>query len=112
MMSSIVWNIQIEGADAFSRLQTQSLLNELGVKRGSFLSNINTRALAEQLLQNQKNLSWVGVRKHGMTLSVELEKGTFYEEKSQKISWRKIRVILPYQKIAYYIKSQWNKAHK
>ena len=84
MMSSIVWNIQIEGADAFSRLQTQSLLNELGVKRGSFLSNINTRALAEQLLQNQKNLSWVGVRKHGMTLSVELEKGTFYEEKKSE----------------------------
>ncbi len=81
MMSSMVWNIRIEGGDAASRLRTQSLMDEFGVKRGSFLSNINTKALAEQLLYSQKNLCWVGVRKQGMTLSVELEKGTFYEEK-------------------------------
>lgn len=81
LMSSMVWNIRIEGADAASRLKTQLLMNEFGVKRGSFLSNINTKALAEQLLRDQKNLSWVGVRKYGMTLRVELETGTFYEEK-------------------------------
>lgn len=82
MMSSMVWSIRIEGGDAADRLRTQLLMQEFGVKRGSLLSNINTKALAEQLLLHQKNLSWVGVQKRGMTLSVQLEEGTFYEEKT------------------------------
>lgn len=81
MTTSMVWDIRIEGGDAASRYRTQCLMNEYGVKRGSLLSNINSRVLAEQLLLPQKNLSWVGVRKRGMTLQVELEKGTFYEER-------------------------------
>lgn len=81
LLSSMVWSINIEGADAASRLRTQNLLNELGIKRGMFISNVNAKALSQELLMKQRELSWVGVRKRGMTLSIELEKGTFYEEK-------------------------------
>ena len=79
-LSSMVWSIKIDGGDAQARLKTQALMDDYGVKRGSLLSNISAKALAEQLLINQKNLSWVGVRKRGMTLSVQLEKGSYYEE--------------------------------
>ena len=80
IMSSMVWNIRIEGADPSARLTTQALMDSFGVKRGTLLSNISTKALAEQLLLNQKNLSWVGVKKRGLTLNVQLKTGTFYEE--------------------------------
>lgn len=82
--SSMVWNITIEGADALSRQNTKVLVASLGVKRGSFMSNVNSRALAEQLLSKQSNLCWVGVKKRGMTLCIEIEEGTYYESKTSE----------------------------
>ena len=82
--SSMVWNITIEGADAVSRQNTKALVASLGVKRGTFMSNINSRALAEQLLSKQSNLCWVGVKKRGMTLCIEIEEGTYYESKTSE----------------------------
>ncbi len=84
IISSMVWNITVEGADAASRQNTQVLVESLGVKRGTFMSNINSRALAEQLLSKQSNLCWVGVKKRGMTLCIEIEEGTYYESKSDE----------------------------
>lgn len=85
LLSSMVWRIDIEGADAASRVRTEQILDDLGVKRGMFISNINAKVLSQELLTEQRNLSWVGVRKRGMTLTIELEKGTFYEEKQSDI---------------------------
>lgn len=82
--SSMVWNITVEGADAVSRQKTQVLVESLGVKRGTFMSNVNSRALAEQLLSKQSNLCWVGVKKKGMTLCIEIEEGTYYESKNDE----------------------------
>ena len=88
VVSSMVWNITIEGADALSRQNTQTLVASFGVKRGTFMSNINSRALAEQLLSKQSNLCWVGVKKKGMTLCIEIEEGTYYEsQKSEDIPY-------------------------
>ena len=80
LLSSMVWRIDVGGADAASRIRTRRLLDELGIKKGMLSSNINARSLSQELLNRQSGLSWVGVKKHGMTLSIELEKGTFYTE--------------------------------
>ena len=85
-MTSIVWNVQIEGANPYLRLKTEHFIEDIGIKRGSLLSNINTRALAEQILRSQENLSWVGVKKRGMTIEIQLEAGTYYEEKGDDIA--------------------------
>lgn len=82
LISSTLWNITVEGADYGAQQNTLKLVSELGIKRGMFMSNINSRALAEELLSNQNNLCWVGVKKRGMTLHIEIAEGTYYE--SQK----------------------------
>ena len=46
-----------------------------------FMSNVNSRALAEQLLLGQKNLCWVGVKKKGTKLCIEIVEGVHYESK-------------------------------
>jgi len=84
VVSSMVWNVTIEGADAISRQNTKALVASLGIKRGMFMSNINSRALAEQLLVKQDNLCWVGVKKKGMTLCIEIEEGTHYESQQKE----------------------------
>lgn len=80
-MSSLVWNISVEGADPLSVRNTQVLASELGIRKGMFMSNVNSRALAEQLLLGQKNLCWVGVKKKGTKLCIEIVEGVHYESK-------------------------------
>lgn len=87
LATSTVWEINVCGADEFSRQNTLKLVSDLGVKRGMFMSNIHARALAEELLVKQDNLCWVGVKKKGMTLSIEIVQGVHYEsKKSDQVS--------------------------
>ena len=87
LATSTVWDINVYGADEISRQNTLKLVSDLGIKKGMFMSNIHARALAEQLLLKQDNLSWVGVKKKGMTLSVEIVEGVHYEsKKSDQVS--------------------------
>lgn len=79
ILNSMTWHIQIDGATPAIRLQTNQFMREIGIKRGSLLSDINTKALAEQILKSNNELCWVGVKKHGMQLIIELETGTFYK---------------------------------
>lgn len=81
LMSSMVWNITIEGADPASQQKTRMIASELGIKRGMFMTNINARVLADRLLSKQNNLCWVGVKKQGTTLCIQIAEGTYYESK-------------------------------
>ncbi len=84
LLSSVVWRIDIEGADAALRVSTRALLGEMGIKRGMFMSDVNVKAVSSEILGKDKRLSWVGVRKHGTTLTVELDKASFYKEKESE----------------------------
>ena len=87
LATSTVWDINVYGADEISRQKTLNLLSDLGIKKGMFMSNVHSRALAEELLVKQDNLCWVGVKKKGMTLSVEIVEGVHYEsKKSDQVS--------------------------
>lgn len=81
LMSSLVWNVSVEGADPLSVRNTRVLASELGIRKGMFMSNVNSRALAEQLLLGQKNLCWVGVKKKGTKICIEIVEGVHYEGK-------------------------------
>ncbi len=80
-LNSCIWNITIQGGNAYSQKCVLELIDDMGIKKGSLISKINTRQVAEQLLINQKNLSWVGIKRHGTTLKVEIVHGTFFEGK-------------------------------
>lgn len=81
-LSSAVWEIKVVGADADSRQQTIRLIEDMGIKKGSLITHINAKELAEHLLMKQDNLSWVGVKKKGTTLKIEIIQAAFYEEKT------------------------------
>lgn len=80
-LNSIVWNISVEGADATTRQSISNIVEEIGIKKGTLMNEISVKKLADQLLLKQKNLSWVGIKKQGTTLKIELIKGAFFEEK-------------------------------
>ena len=42
LISSTLWNITVEGADYGAQQNTLKLVSELGIKRGMFMSNINS----------------------------------------------------------------------
>ena len=81
-LSSAVWEIKVVGADADSRQQIINLIDDMGIKKGSLITQINAKELAEHLLMKQDELSWVGVKKKGTTLKIEIIQAAFYEEKT------------------------------
>ena len=78
--NSVVWQIEITGSGAMEQATTRSLLSEVGIRPGSFFSSFDCNELAEELLNKQQDsLCWVGVRRKGTVLEIELATGTFYE---------------------------------
>ena len=81
--NSVIWQINITGGKAQDRVVTENMLIEGGVRPGGFLWGLDTQKLADSLLEAQADtLSWVGIRRVGNTLDVELASGTFYPEQS------------------------------
>ncbi len=81
---SVVWQVQITGAEASDQAVSRSLLMEMGVHPGSFFASFDTEKLAQSLLKAQEDtLSWVGVERIGTTLKIELASGTFYREEEE-----------------------------
>lgn len=78
--NSVVWTINITGGELDDRAVSQSILMDSGVHPGSFFAGLDTKALAQTLLQAQEDrLSWVGIERVGTTLNVQLATGAFYQ---------------------------------
>lgn len=78
-LSSLVWSVEIlpgEGVTQQNLLAAEKILWESGVRPGVFLQTVENRKVASDILQNQKDLSWVLVRRSGTKIYVELEGGT------------------------------------
>ncbi len=77
-LSSLVWSVEILPGDSVTQediLVAEKILQESGVRPGVFLQTVRKRAVASTILQSQKNLSWVLVRRQGTKIYVEMEGG-------------------------------------
>lgn len=82
-LNSLVWSVEVipgERATEADVLRTEHLLLQYGVRPGVLVDAVNKRQVAMELLQAQKDLCWVQVRRTGTKLYVEIERGMFYSD--------------------------------
>lgn len=67
-----IWKIEIVCEDRVIALEAAMQLDGMGVKQGSLINRINTKNISQEILLSDNRLSWVGVKKIGTTLKVEI----------------------------------------
>ena len=72
MLSSIVWFVQIHGAEQLDTALVNETLQEAGIRPGVWRSSIDSREIEKQLMLNLPQLAWAGVRLRGTLLEVTI----------------------------------------
>jgi len=67
---SRLWQVQVEGEDLLLNARTRMLLDELGIKPGIPIAQLDTRDLEQQLLTRLPNVRFVEVERVGPRLHV------------------------------------------
>ncbi|MDR0286673.1 MAG: sporulation protein YqfD, partial [Clostridiales bacterium] len=76
ILSSLLWNINITGSDESAKLRAQKTLEQMGIKPGVSISKIDIGLISDRILEDQKQLTWVGVSLKGTKLKIVLNEGT------------------------------------
>ncbi|MCL2512834.1 MAG: sporulation protein YqfD [Oscillospiraceae bacterium] len=71
-LSTLLWNIQIDGNETLTDDEVISALEELNVKNGARMSKIDTHNVEVELENLLPSLSWVTVNLSGSTAYIEL----------------------------------------
>ncbi len=75
LMTSIIWSIEITGN---TQVETNTLveqINGMGIYRGAVKRFIDPKRLADTLMLNNRQLSWVGVEIKGTRLHISVKEG-------------------------------------
>ncbi|WP_102345553.1 sporulation protein YqfD [Bacillus sp. Marseille-P3661] len=81
ILSNIVWNINVTGANPEIEYELRQELTEMGIKRGKFLFFLpNTDDIQMQLTEKVSSVTWVGVRLTGTTYNLEVVEKKVAEE--------------------------------
>ena len=72
-MSNIALKIDIEGNNKITSSQILALLKENGIDYGEFIPNMDFRHAERSILTSTKQISWVGIRKTGGRIVVEID---------------------------------------
>ena len=72
LSSSIIWNIQVTGNHRLSTEEILSVLQELGVHRGTFREGVDVRNVERQMMLHLDDLSWVAANLKGSTASIRV----------------------------------------
>jgi len=75
LMASIIWSIDIEGSSAVDTGDIIEQLNDMGIYRGTLKRRINPKHIADTLMLNNRELSWVGVEIKGTRLNISVREG-------------------------------------
>lgn len=68
LLSNMVWNINVTGANPKTEYQLLKAAKELGIKKGKFIFLLpNVRKLQQQLTNAMDNVTWIGVSLNGTT---------------------------------------------
>lgn len=70
--SNIVLTIEVIGNDKIKDTVIISMLEEMGVKKGTFISNIDFSSCERKLRMRNTDISWAGMRHTGNRLVVEM----------------------------------------
>lgn len=77
MMSSFVWFVEIVGNEQIPTEMIKAKAGELGIKIGAPLASFEKNKVAEELLLEIPELSWVGIQIQGTKIVIEVAEKTF-----------------------------------
>lgn len=75
LMTSIIWSIEITGNYNVDSDRIMAQLNEMGIFRGATKRSVNPKYLADRLMLENSELSWVGVEIKGTKLIISVREG-------------------------------------
>lgn len=75
LMTSIIWSIEIAGNTQVETGVLVEQLNGMGIYRGAVKRFIDSKRLADTLMLNNRQLSWVGVEIKGTKLYITVKEG-------------------------------------
>ena len=73
LLSSTIWNIEINGLDTLTETRVMQALETVGVTYGVRRASINTNNVRHQLILELPELSWAAVNLKGSTAVIELK---------------------------------------
>jgi len=71
-MSGLVWNICISGNKSIKSSEILASLNKIGIYEGAFIKDINPEDKRNELLLEQKGLSWAAINIEGAKVTVDV----------------------------------------
>ena len=84
LLSSIIWEIEIIGAEQISTKEIISLLETNNIKTGKLKKNINKDFMKDILLNEFEYISFLDIRINGVKLTIEIRESDIPPEKIDK----------------------------
>ncbi|HOO29657.1 MAG: sporulation protein YqfD [Bacillota bacterium] len=72
VMSSILWTIEVVGANPHQEQQIRRILDDMGVNRWTLLSSIDCDTIRSEITKSVEGLAWAGVETQGTALIVRV----------------------------------------
>ncbi|MGC4375987.1 sporulation protein YqfD [Fictibacillus sp. Mic-4] len=73
LLSNMVWNINVTGADPKTEFELRKAAAELGIKKGQFIFLLpNSRQIQQKLTDKMDNVTWIGVTQKGTTYQFQV----------------------------------------
>ena len=82
-LTRYIWNIDINCSEEIDRKEILKLLNENGIKHGTYIKDINIDKTINNICLARDDISWMGIEIKGTNLIVDIVKAEF---KIQEIS--------------------------
>jgi sporulation protein YqfD len=71
-LTSFVWSVEVSGNVNVDSRAIAERLSELGAKPGVYKASVNTREIADEMILQMKELSWISIELRGTKLKVEV----------------------------------------
>ncbi len=72
ILSSIVWDVRIEGNENITDSEIMVMLSESGIEVGSFWCKVDKSRVESVLLNNEDRIAWVNINRRGVVAYVSL----------------------------------------
>lgn len=88
---SFVWNIEVTGNEKLTSAEVKEILREHGFGVGSYIRNVETDVIENQILLDSDTVSWIAINISGTTANIELREREI--PKSESVSLKPANLI-------------------
>lgn len=88
---SFVWNIEVTGNEKLTSAEVKEILKQHGFGVGSYIRNVDTDVIENQILLDSDTVSWIAINISGTTANIELRERE--APKSESVSLKPANLI-------------------